>query len=312
MAVNSLLRRPRALLRQTADSADVFIRDVGRGMVAVSRNTLAVVGLAAVALALLAWQRPDLRHDVETNAFGWLKDRFEARELAQGRMLGLVAEPDASARATATHPTALTRQQAAVAHWLARRYKVAPEPVSALVLEAWKVGERARIEPTLILAVMAAESGFNPFAQSPVGAQGLMQVMTRVHDDKFEPFGGTLAAFDPIANLRVGVQVLKDAIRNGGGVEGGLKHYVGAALLSDDGGYAQRVLTEQEHLRRVAAGESVPVNAPRSLPLLREAAAPPAAETATEPASPPAGDAPARPVEPGTPAATAARVAMLR
>jgi soluble lytic murein transglycosylase-like protein len=73
----------------------------------------------------------------------------------------------------------LPRQQAAVATWIARRYKVAPEPISRLVQEAWSVGQRAGLDPTLILAIMAVESSFNPFAQSPVGAQGLMQVMTR-------------------------------------------------------------------------------------------------------------------------------------
>ena len=40
--------------------------------------------------------------------------------------------------------------------------------------------------------------------------QGLMQVMTKIHDDKYEAFGGRHAAFDPVTNLRVGVQVLKD------------------------------------------------------------------------------------------------------
>ena len=59
---------------------------------------------------------------------------------------------------------------------------------------------------------MAVESSFNPFAQSPVGAQGLMQVMTHVHGDKYESFGGKLAAFDPVTNLRVGVKVLKECI----------------------------------------------------------------------------------------------------
>ncbi|MBM2962185.1 lytic transglycosylase domain-containing protein, partial [Escherichia coli] len=145
---------------------------------------------------------------------GWLSARQEARAEADGgNLLLATAEPEAIARATATDPRELSRQQAAVAHWLARRYHVAPEPVSRLVQEAWAVGNRAKVEPTLILAIMAIESGFNPFAQSAVGAQGLMQVMTRVHDDKYEAFGGTLAAFDPVTNLRVGVQVLKECIQ---------------------------------------------------------------------------------------------------
>jgi len=109
---------------------------------------------------------------------------------------------------------------------------------------------------------MAIESSFNPFAQSPVGAQGLMQVMTQIHDDKYEAFGGNHAAFDPVTNLRVGVQVLKECIARAGGVEAGLRYYVGAANLTDDGGYAGKVLAEQEHLRQIAAGKVVAVNAP--------------------------------------------------
>ena len=119
-----------------------------------------------------------------------------------------------------------------MASWLSRRYRVAPEPISRLVQEAWDIGQRAELDPTLILAIMAIESSFNPFAQSPVGAQGLMQVMTRVHDDKYEAFGGKHAAFDPVTNLRVGVQVLKECIARAGSVEAGLRYYVGAALLA--------------------------------------------------------------------------------
>ena len=171
-------------------------------------------------------------------------------------------EPDAIARATASDPKELTRQQAAVAQWLARRYRVAPEPVSRLVTEAWQVGARVGLDPTLILAIMAIESSFNPFAQSAVGAQGLMQVMTRVHDDKYEAFGGNFAAFDPVSNLRVGVQVLKECIARAGSVEAGLRSYVGAANLNDDGGYASKVLSEQSHLLAVAGGKLVAVNAP--------------------------------------------------
>ena len=50
--------------------------------------------------------------------------------------------------------------------WLSKKYKVAPEPLSVLVAEAYDIGTRTKLDPTLILAIMAIESNFNPFAQS--------------------------------------------------------------------------------------------------------------------------------------------------
>ena len=247
-----------SLARHTRDSASLFVKDIGNGLLVVSHNTLALVGLAVVSVLLVFTSQAGLREKLESATLGWLSARQEARAEAEGSTLMAAAEPDAIARATATDPRELSRQQAAVAHWLARRYHVAPEPVSRLVQEAWAVGNRAKVEPTLILAIMAIESGFNPFAQSSVGAQGLMQVMTRVHDDKYEAFGGTLAAFDPVTNLRVGVQVLKECIQRAGGLEEGLRYYVGAANLAEDTGYAARVLAEHEMLKAVAAGRTVP------------------------------------------------------
>jgi soluble lytic murein transglycosylase-like protein len=109
---------------------------------------------------------------------------------------------------------------------------------------------------------MAVESSFNPFAQSSVGAQGLMQVMTGIHSDKYENFGGRLAAFDPVTNLRVGAKVLQDCIKRAGSTQAGLKHYVGAALLAEDGGYADKVMAEHSRLQAVAAGRPVPLPTP--------------------------------------------------
>jgi hypothetical protein len=251
----------RRLLGSAREIATTFARDVGQGMLEVSHNMLALVGLLVVAGMVFVVGRPDLRAAVEAQAHGWLQSRLEARADPADVLAARLAEPDAIERATAADPQALDRQQQAVAQWIARRYRVAPEPISRLVQEAWVVGRKAGIEPTLILAIMAVESSFNPFAQSSMGAQGLMQVMTRVHDDKYEPFGGTHAAFDPVTNLRVGVQVLKECIRRAGSVEGGLRHYVGAANLPDDGGYAGRVMAEQGFLKQVAQGKSVPTTA---------------------------------------------------
>ena len=260
------------------DSASLFIKDIGNGLLVVSHNTLALVGLAVVSVLLVFTSQAGLRERLESATLGWLSARHEARAEADGNTLLASAEPDAIARATATDPRELSRQQAAVAHWLARRYSVAPEPVSRLVQEAWVVGNRAKVEPTLILAIMAIESRFNPFAQSAVGAQGLMQVMTRVHDDKYEAFGGTMAAFDPVTNLRVGVQVLKECIQRAGSLEEGLRYYVGAANLADDTGYAARVLAEHDLLKSVATGRTVPANA--TIRPLREAASAPSGESA--------------------------------
>jgi hypothetical protein len=256
------LRLIRSLPDACGRSAAVFLRDVGHGLLEVSHNTLALLGLAVVALLVFAGGRADLRAQAEQRAYDWLQARQEARAEREGNVLFGLGDAEAVARATAADPKRLSRQQAAVAQWISNRYKVAPEPVSRLVQEAWSVGQKAGLDPTLILAIMAVESSFNPFAQSSVGAQGLMQVMTRVHNDKYQVFGGQHAAFDPVTNLRVGVQVLKECIRRAGGLEPGLRFYVGAANLDDDGGYVGKVLAEQTHLKRVAGGERVSPNAP--------------------------------------------------
>lgn len=256
--MNSTTRLRRALLQAQA-SASVFVRDVGSGMLEVSHNGLAMVGLSVVMLGAAAIARPDLVEDTERWTLEWLRARHELRADTQPDLLAAIAEPEGVQRATAADPKELSRQQALVAQWIAKRYRVAPEPIAKLVQEAWDMGKRSQLDPTLILAIMAIESSFNPFAQSPVGAQGLMQVMTHIHPEKYVAFGGNHAAFDPVSNVRVGVQVLRECIARAGSLEGGLKYYVGAANLPDDGGYAHKVLSEQGFLRRVQLGEKVAV-----------------------------------------------------
>jgi len=232
-----------------------FASDVAQGFFAISHNGLAVVGLSIFFFAVALTVRPDLRVVTEAKVISWLQER-------QYDELGIATDADAVDRATATDPRDLPKQQANLAYWLSKKYRVAPEPLSALVAEAYDVGPDNQIEPTLILAVMAVESGFNPFAQSPVVAQGLMQVMTKVHEQKYQGFGGTLAAFDPVANLRVGVIVLKECINRAGSTEGGLKLYVGAGNMKDDQGYTAKVLAENARLQQVAKGVKVPLNPP--------------------------------------------------
>jgi len=232
-----------------------FATDVAQGFFAISHNGLAMVGLSIFFFVVALTVRPELRVVTEAKVISWLQER-------QYDELGIATDADAVDRATATDPRDLPKQQANLAYWLSKKYRVGPEPLSALVAEAYDVGPANQIEPTLILAVMAVESGFNPFAQSPVGAQGLMQVMTKVHEQKYQGFGGALAAFDPVANLRVGVNVLKECITRAGSTEGGLKLYVGAGNLKDDQGYTSKVLAENARLQQVAKGMKVPLTPP--------------------------------------------------
>ena len=230
---------------QVVSGLRTFAKDVADGFIEITHNGFALLGLAVAFAAILLLSRPDLRHSGEAQLRTWLQER-------QVATLGTPVEPDAVERATATNPKELPKEQAAVAFWLSKKYRVAAEPLAVLVSEAYELGARNQLDPTLILAIMAIESSFNPFAQSSVGAQGLMQVMTSVHTDKYEHFGGQLAAFDPVSNLRVGVKVLKECIARAGSLEGGLKYYVGAANLPTDGGYAAKVMAEHERIRQVA------------------------------------------------------------
>ena len=256
-----------------------FAADVTEGFLEITHNSFALLGLAVAFVAITLVARPDLRQAGEEQLMGWL----QARQVA---LLG-EPEPEPSDRAMAANPKDLPKEQAKVAYWLSKKYSVAPEPVSLLVAEAYETGARVKLDPTLILAVMAIESRFNPFAQSAVGAQGLMQVMTRVHTDKYESVGGKLAAFDPVTNLRVGVKVLQECIARAGSIEGGLRYYVGAANLPDDGGYAAKVLAEHSRLRQIAGTKALPAS-PYPLLAARETAEPASPVQAQTPAAKPA------------------------
>ena len=247
-------------LKTTARGLKTFGSDVVDGFFEITHNGSALVGLATVFTVLALTARPDLRATGEQHLMGWLESRKPVVVVD-----ATAPEPTAIDRTTAASPHELPKQQAAVAYWLSKKYRVAAEPLSVLVSEAYSLGKRTKLDPTLILAIMAVESSFNPFAQSHVGAQGLMQVMTRIHVDKYESAGGSLTAFDPVTNMRVGVKVLQECIARAGSLEAGLRYYVGAANLENDGGYASKVLAEHQRLRQVAGGATVPTTTPPTL-----------------------------------------------
>jgi soluble lytic murein transglycosylase-like protein len=82
--------------------------------------------------------------------------------------------------------------------------------VEQLVAASYETATTYRLDPHLLLAVISIESGFNPLAESNMGAVGLMQIMPKAHADKLKAFGGEKLALDPWVNMQVGAQILRE------------------------------------------------------------------------------------------------------
>jgi hypothetical protein len=233
------------------------------------------LGIIAIFLLALMFIKPDLTEKFKSlSPYSLTPSNLEQEidETVAPELSLLMATPQQLAQAQASDANASTeqyqgditmlgnqKQQLWVTNWLAKRYRVANDASNMLVSAAYLTAKEIKLDPLLILSVMAIESGLNPFAESPVGAQGLMQVMSKIHHEKFEDMGGIKAALNPVANIRVGALILKDYVTRGGSVEAGLKMYVGAAAFDNDAGYGSRVLAEYRRLKEVATGKNVPI-----------------------------------------------------
>ena len=114
------------------------------------------------------------------------------------------------------------------------------------------------VDKSLIRAVIHAESGFNPRAVSPKGAQGLMQLMpgtARRH--------GVLKAFEPKENIRGGTKYLAWLIKRFDGNliksiaaynagEGAVDQYGGIPPYSETQAYVRKVLALKDRYKKLA------------------------------------------------------------
>lgn len=105
-----------------------------------------------------------------------------------------------------------------------------------------------KVDPMLVVGIIAAESGFNKNARSATGAIGYMQVQPRWHKDKYR--GKDLKS--PDTNVEVGVMILKDCYErtNARHSDAALACYNGATTPTQARAYAQAV---NRHVARIAS-----------------------------------------------------------
>ena len=134
----------------------------------------------------------------------------------------------------------------------AKRYRLSPMALEPAFVAAEHSARDFGLDPLLVVAVIGIESGFNPFAESVMGAQGLMQIIPRYHADKLPPeirngANAATAFFDPVINVRIGVRALYEFIRDNGDMIEGLQQFAGAPDDPEEA-YAAKVLAEVERL----------------------------------------------------------------
>lgn len=212
-----------------------FARDVASFLMHFTHGGLLVAGILVTAFLLMRVGAADSHERDMPDIGGMIAD-------------GHAYKKTASSSAERIAPAGEVR---AVVDYLSRKYRVAASAIEPMVMAALAAGERSRVDPMLIVAVMAVESGFNPIAESPMGAQGLMQVIPRFHQDKLEAVSDNRSLLDPVVNIHVGTLVLKEYIRSAGSLEAGLQQYAGA-VSDDEGLYAAKVLAEKQRIESAA------------------------------------------------------------
>lgn len=83
-------------------------------------------------------------------------------------------------------------------------YLIAQEPSTLIVETAYKAARQYQIDPVVLLAIIAVESRFNPYAQSVAGALGLAQIIPRWHPqhiDNLSRKGLEEDPLNPISNI---------------------------------------------------------------------------------------------------------------
>ncbi|WP_341643626.1 lytic transglycosylase domain-containing protein [Thauera sp. SDU_THAU2] len=150
----------------------------------------------------------------------------------------------------------LSPEMLRVRDWITDTYRVPGDVIEPALMAAEESAEEHGFDPLLIVAIMAVESSFNPRAVSNMGAQGLMQVIPRYHQDKIGQGRGKYALFDPTLNVRVGTLVLQEGLQRYGSLQRALQYYNGS-LKDPNARYTRKVMAIKKRLVAASGRETV-------------------------------------------------------
>lgn len=138
----------------------------------------------------------------------------------------------------------------ALAHYIARRFHLRESTARAITQQAYLAAQSNRVKPTLVLAIVAVESSYQPDAINTVsGARGLMQVLPRWHRRETERVGGKEALLRIRPNIQVGTEILAQYLRwERGRLAAALGRYWGSVHCEV---YVYKVKRQLKHLNRV-------------------------------------------------------------
>lgn len=130
------------------------------------------------------------------------------------------------------------------------------QPISRSAIDRY-VSQNARaqrIDPALIEAIIENESSFDPYATSPAGARGLMQLMPETAASL-----GVDDPYDPAQNLRGGSRYLRELLDRFGNVDlavaaynagpGAVERFGGIPPYVETRRYVRNVLSRYRELR---------------------------------------------------------------
>ena len=211
--------------------------------------------------------------DVTLKRIDEIKSKFEATNVDEASARKF---DNALSKALQRNENINTSQYILNPHTKSYKYTSVENEIESLIT---KHAEKNNLDPSLVRAVVKAESNFNPNAVSPVGAQGLMQLMPSTAKGL-----GVQDVFDPEQNIAGGTAYLRNMLDQFGSVPlalaaynagpGAVQKYGGVPPYKETQNYVNKIMTyttnhkEMSGLnkyKQVALPEPPPINIPENI-----------------------------------------------